>query len=76
MSDSDWDWYTTEAASLYTQYPVDSSQVNAGDFNEWAKEGLQLSEQYVYPGKCLIRNTLNQHYRLNFLECSELLKEH
>lgn len=49
LDDSDWDWYTTEASSLASQYPISSSEINAGNFSEWAQEGEQISESFVYP---------------------------
>lgn len=43
-----WDTLTTNAEDIYTAYPTDESQVHAGDFNEWAAEGLQMAKDYVY----------------------------
>lgn len=49
LSDSDFDWYTTEAAKLAGEYSVSSSDLKAQDFNGWAKESLEMAETFVYP---------------------------
>lgn len=50
LSTSDWSWYSNEAANLASKYPVDMTKVHASDFDYWAKEGLQVSKDYVYNG--------------------------
>jgi len=35
------------------KYPIDMSKVNPGEFAEWANEGLELSQAFVYNGKFL-----------------------
>jgi hypothetical protein len=50
LSDADWLWYETEAASINTQYPVDDSKLFDADFMQWAVEGYELSATLVYPG--------------------------
>lgn len=51
MSEEGWAWYTTETEKIAQQFPVDSEKVHSGDFNEWAAEGLQIAQDYVYNGK-------------------------
>lgn len=50
LSDKDWLWYETEAASINNQYPADKSMLFDGDFQKWADEGLEVTENYVYKG--------------------------
>jgi len=50
LSSDDWSWYTTEAASLATQYPVDSTKIESGLFQTWAAESLEVATTVVYPG--------------------------
>jgi len=40
LSNSDWDWYTSEAATMYTTFPVADSDIYPGDFQKWASESL------------------------------------
>ena len=51
MSEEGWAWYTTETDKIAQSFPVDSEKVYSGDFNEWAAEGLQIAQDYVYNGK-------------------------
>ena len=51
MDDDAWTSYTDTAADMYSTYPPNQYLLNAGDFMEWAVEGLQFAETYVYPGK-------------------------
>ena len=51
FSNSDWDWYTNEAASLASTYPIDDLKLDDADFNGWATESLDMAETEVYPGK-------------------------
>ena len=49
MSSSDWDWYTSEAASLASSYPIDDDKIESGDYSTWANESLTIAQQVVYP---------------------------
>jgi len=51
LSDDDWDWYTTTAATLYSANPIaaDASDLAVGDIMSWATKGLEISKEYVYP---------------------------
>lgn len=61
MSDSDWDWYTTEADDMSTTYPVDVDEIYSAEFGEWAVEAFEMSKLYVY--KDFTENTdLSQAY--------------
>ena len=51
LNSTDWDWYTNEAADLAKNHPVDQSKLEAGQFKTWGDESLEISKQYVYPGK-------------------------
>ena len=51
MSDSDWDWYTSEAQSIRDSYPIDDTKVFTSQFQTWADESLQVSKDDVYNGK-------------------------
>jgi len=33
---------------MHEKYPIDMSKVNPGEFAEWANEGLELSQAFVY----------------------------
>lgn len=50
LSGSDWTWYSSEAASLITSFPVDETKTFDSDFKQWADESLLISQQYVYEG--------------------------
>lgn len=50
LSDSDWSWYTSEAATNFATYPIDNSKIEDGDFSTWAVESLESAEEFVYPG--------------------------
>jgi len=49
LDGSDWDWYTSTAEDLASQFPVSSSELHAGDFQQWADESVTLAKTYVYP---------------------------
>ena len=49
LSDSAFDWYTTEAASLAGEFPTTESAVLEGDYMSWANQSFELSEKDVYP---------------------------
>lgn len=49
LSDSDWTWYTSEASSLSSAYPIDSSAIKSGQFSVWAQEGQDMASEFVYP---------------------------
>ena len=51
MSEESWVWYTEEANKIAQEFPIDSTKVHSGDFDEWAAEGLQMAKDYVYNGK-------------------------
>jgi len=40
LSDSDWDWYTSEAGDLAKSFPIKSEDLYAGDFKQWGDESL------------------------------------
>ena len=50
FSDSDWDYYTSESAKNYGDYPIDVTLLNDGDFQGWATESLQIAKDQVYAG--------------------------
>jgi len=50
LSSSDYSWYTSTAATQYKNYPISSSKIHSSNFNYWAQEGLQISQDYVYAG--------------------------
>ena len=43
LSDSDFTWYTSEAAKLSSTYPVSSNDLLSGDFSAWAQEGYEMA---------------------------------
>ena len=43
FSDSDWDFYTSESASISSSYPVSDDELKAGDFQAWADEDLEVA---------------------------------
>lgn len=48
LNDDDWDSLTSTAQGFYEKYPIDQSQLNDGDFDGWAAEGLDIAKNYVY----------------------------
>ena len=50
LSNSDWNWYTTTAGTMATDYPVDSSSIASEQFQTWAQDSYELAVNYVYPG--------------------------
>jgi len=49
LSDSDFEWYTTEAAKLDGEYDVPASGLKAGDFKGWAADSMAEAKSVVYP---------------------------
>jgi len=49
LNSSDWDWYTSEAETLATTYPIDQDMIWNGEFSEWAMEGFDMAKEDVYP---------------------------
>jgi hypothetical protein len=50
LSNADWSWYTTTAANLSNDYPVNSSSILSEDYMGWATESYDIAKNYVYPG--------------------------
>jgi hypothetical protein len=36
LSNSDWDWYSTQTETMSTDYPVNSADVLPEDYSTWA----------------------------------------
>ncbi len=53
LTETDWLWYETTAASINEKYPADLSLIKGGDFTAWAQEGYDLAVSTVYPSKCV-----------------------
>jgi hypothetical protein len=51
LNDSDWDWYTSEVASLSSANPVEDSEVFSGEFQTWADQSYDIAVNDVYAGK-------------------------
>ena len=49
LSDSDFDWYTTEAAKLSSTYEITSSELMAQDFMGWAEQSFEEAKTVAYP---------------------------
>jgi hypothetical protein len=50
LNTADWSWYTSTAAAMYSEYPVDSNTILPNDFMAWATQSYNLAVQYAYPG--------------------------
>lgn len=50
LSDDSWDFYTNTTTEYSTTYPVEEEQLQAGEFQVWADESLQMAKDYVYAG--------------------------
>lgn len=50
LNDTDWNWFSEQAALLDAAHPIDSSLILPGQFKDWAQEGLALAIKAVYDG--------------------------
>lgn len=50
LDSTDWSWYTKEASSIASAYPINKNNLNNGDFQAWADQSFELAKSQTYPG--------------------------
>ena len=50
LSNTDWNWYTSTAATMYKDYPASSSSIASEQFMTWATQSYNIAVKDAYPG--------------------------
>ena len=50
MDEETWVFYSEMTENLSKEYPVSFDEIFAGNVEEWASEGYEISKEYVYLG--------------------------